>query len=176
MVPSPWWVMLPNRTPGKLEWQTKFRRETPSSHWIIVAVSNLFSSRDFHYADCHKQALRVSTMWGIESGENHVWIFVSAFTCSTDEWNGKYLKPETLFISSSKTHSEPLWSTGIAAPRVINHSLFRPGFIVWNCPTPALDGRAPRHGALCFLPWSCGHTWRPRVFSKRGSWWLLGMI
>lgn len=129
----------------------------PSSHWIIVAVSNLFSSCDLHYADCHKQALRVSTTWGIESGENHVWIFVSAFTCSTDEWNGKYLKPETLFISSSKTHSEPLWSTGIAAPRVINHSLFGPGFIVWNCPTPALDGRTPRHGGPLFLalvPWT----------------------
>lgn len=46
----------------------------------------------------------------MESWDN-VWIFVSAFTCSIDEWNSKYLKPETLFISPSKTHSEPFWST-----------------------------------------------------------------
>lgn len=46
-----------------------------------------------------------------ESWEKSRWKFAPAFTCSIDEWNGKYLKPETLSISPSKTRLELLWPT-----------------------------------------------------------------
>lgn len=109
----------------------------------------------FRWLTC--AGFRVSTMWEMESEENKVWISVSTFTCSTDEWNRKYLKPQTLSISPSKTHSEPLWPAWRCRARVINHSLFGPGFIVRNCPTPAPDGNARRPRGLCSVCWSPAH-------------------
>lgn len=136
-------------------------RETPwefSTQGTSVPL-NITSASVGHFcsADWHARAFRVSTMWEMESKENKVWISVSTFTCSTDEWNRKYLKPQTLSISPSKTHSEPLWPAWRCRARVINHSLFGPGFIVRNCPTPALDGNARRPRGLCSVCWSPAH-------------------